>query len=333
MPTEILSLPEIAEAQASKYVTHNEALRHLEAYLVGVLSRRASPPESPDGGDTHIVQPAEWVIVAVDDGDDVFSVEGDQSGVVEVDDLVTVDGSTGNDGQYTVISVDYDSELDRTDIEVDGVDSATADGTLRHASGEWNGHADEIAHYYSGAWAFYPPPRGIELVVLDTGERVFWNPDTQAWETLSGSGDVLGASASDDGELPRFDGSGGTQLQRSGLRVDDDDRLWGHGSKVREISGTSYTLVASDNGRVITTTNSDPVTITLPEQATATLPPGFQCVVIQRGDGDVTFTTEGDDTTESKDGYTSIAGRHSIATVLLLDAGDPNTWGLYGDLA
>lgn len=52
-----LGLPEIAEAQASKYVTHNEALRRLDAAVNLTVQDRdlTSPPGSPSEGDAYIV--------------------------------------------------------------------------------------------------------------------------------------------------------------------------------------------------------------------------------------------------------------------------------------
>ncbi|WP_411034475.1 DUF2793 domain-containing protein [Shinella sp. BYT-45] len=55
--TENLNLPYILPAQAQKHVTHNEAIKALDAILqLTVLSRAvASPPSSPAGGDRYIV--------------------------------------------------------------------------------------------------------------------------------------------------------------------------------------------------------------------------------------------------------------------------------------
>lgn len=56
MSTEILSLNEIVESQASKYITHNTALRQLEAQLVRVLSKTTTAqPGSPANGNTYII--------------------------------------------------------------------------------------------------------------------------------------------------------------------------------------------------------------------------------------------------------------------------------------
>ncbi|MER0239732.1 DUF2793 domain-containing protein [Fulvimarina sp. MAC8] len=55
--TNLLSLPMIAPSQAQKHVTHNEALRMLDAIVqLGVLARdRADPPGTPAEGERHIV--------------------------------------------------------------------------------------------------------------------------------------------------------------------------------------------------------------------------------------------------------------------------------------
>ena len=54
-----LSLPYLAAAQAQKHVTHNEALRLLDALVqLSVVSRLITPPLSPIDGARHIVLPA-----------------------------------------------------------------------------------------------------------------------------------------------------------------------------------------------------------------------------------------------------------------------------------
>jgi hypothetical protein len=59
MDTTHLQLPYLVAAQAQKHVTHNEALRMLDALVqLSVLDRtRTAPPASPAEGDRHIVAP------------------------------------------------------------------------------------------------------------------------------------------------------------------------------------------------------------------------------------------------------------------------------------
>lgn len=70
MSTDILSIDEITEAQGSKYVTHNSALRQLEGMLIRVLDKEPSgPPGSPSNGNTYIVDSAtgDWSGASVND--------------------------------------------------------------------------------------------------------------------------------------------------------------------------------------------------------------------------------------------------------------------------
>ena len=136
-----------------------------------------------------------------------------------------------------------------------------------------------------------------------------------------------------DNALLKGDVTDSKKLQETGLIVDDDDNLSGHGAAINEQSGTTYTLAASDNGKIVSFTNASAVTCTLPQQSTTTLAAGFQCAIIQRGAGQVSFAIEGSDTIESKGSNTSLTGQASTGTVVLVAAGSPNTWFLLGDLA
>lgn len=55
----ILSLPYIQASQAQKHITHNEAIRRLDALVQPVVSDmdRTVPPAAPGNGDRHIVAP------------------------------------------------------------------------------------------------------------------------------------------------------------------------------------------------------------------------------------------------------------------------------------
>lgn len=70
-------------------------------------------------------------ITAVDDSADTFTVGGDVTGLLATGEIITVTGSTGNDGDYTVDSTSYDSNNDETDITVkENVPDSTADGKI-----------------------------------------------------------------------------------------------------------------------------------------------------------------------------------------------------------
>ncbi|MCH7692827.1 MAG: hypothetical protein IIC54_00275 [Proteobacteria bacterium] len=148
-----------------------------------------------------------------------------------------------------------------------------------------------------------------------------------------GGGDVDGPASATDTAVPRFDGTTGKLLQDSNVIVDDDGNLSGHGAKINAQTGTTYTLTASDNGKVVTLDNAAAITLTLPETSTETIAQGFQCVLIAKGAGQVTVTKEGSDTILSKDSKLKLTAQGSAATVIKLTAGSPNAWFLGGDLA
>jgi len=84
---------------------------------------------------------------------------------------------------------------------------------------------------------------------------------------------------------------------------------------------TNYTLLASDNGKIINFTNSGAITLTLP-----VLTAGFNCMIIQSGVGVITLT--GSSTTvKNKNSFTKTAGANSIVTIIYLATNSAITIG------
>ena len=74
-------------------------------------------------------------ITDVNTGTKTFTVAGDQTDEIGAADSITVQGSTGNDGTYTVVSSTYVPSTKDTDIVVtEVVPSAVADGTIANAT-------------------------------------------------------------------------------------------------------------------------------------------------------------------------------------------------------
>lgn len=104
--THILSLPLIQGGQAQKHITHNEALRRLDALVqpVALDMDLTAPPALPDEGDRHIIAPGptgEWAgqggAIAVREGQAwafVAPAEGWQVYVIALGAVVTFDGTT-----------------------------------------------------------------------------------------------------------------------------------------------------------------------------------------------------------------------------------------------
>jgi hypothetical protein len=72
-------------------------------------------------------------------------------------------------------------------------------------------------------------------------------------------------------------------------------------------SGTTYTLLGSDNGSVLEFTNAAAITLTVP----AGLPSGFQCSITQLGTGIVTVVGSGTMTIRNTYNYTKTSGQYS----------------------
>ncbi len=78
MTTPNLDLPEISENQSQKYVTHNEALRRIDALCQASIIDKdlATPPVSPADGDSYIVAASGTGDWASQDDNIAFYVNG-----------------------------------------------------------------------------------------------------------------------------------------------------------------------------------------------------------------------------------------------------------------
>lgn len=143
------------------------------------------------------------------------------------------------------------------------------------------------------------------------------------------AGDVVGPEGATAGAVPKLDASGKV-LSDSGLRVDADGNLYGHGAKILVFAGTALTLTAAHKGYVIWCTSATEVTITLPEDATEALPGGFMCALIQAGDGQIIVAKQGTDVITSADDYVRSAKKGAPISVMKVTSG---SWWLGGQLA
>jgi len=78
-------------------------------------------------------------------------------------------------------------------------------------------------------------------------------------------------------------------------------------------TGTTYTLLDSDHGKVVTLNNASAITLTVPSG----LRSDFNCVVIQKGDGVFTITESGT-TVGNRQGHTDSAGKYASVSIVSL---------------
>jgi len=95
-------------------------------------------------------------------------------------------------------------------------------------------------------------------------------------------------------------------------------------------TGTTYTLVAGDAGKLVTLSNAAAITLTLPQDSDATIAVGTYVDLYQLGAGQVTVAA-GTGATLRTSGLTAKArAQYSRLAVQKVSA---NTWSLFGDLA
>jgi hypothetical protein len=96
-------------------------------------------------------------------------------------------------------------------------------------------------------------------------------------------------------------------------------------ASINEQTGTTYTLLAGDNGKVIKFTNGSAITLTLPSG----LGLGFNCSVIQYGAGQITFTASGS-TLYNRQSHTKTAAQYAVTGLVSCVA---DVYVLAGDTA
>lgn len=90
-------------------------------------------------------------------------------------------------------------------------------------------------------------------------------------------------------------------------------------------TGTTYTLQASDNNKVVTLSNASAITVTVPSGLGA----GFSCLCVQIGAGQVTFSPSST-TINNRQSHTKIAGQYGVASLVAYAS---NVFALGGDTA
>ena len=105
----------------------------------------------------------------------------------------------------------------------------------------------------------------------------------------------------------------------------DGEAILGFDASINDQTGTAYTLLSSDNGKVVVLDNASAVTVTVPSG----LGVGFNCSFVQKGAGQVSFSASGT-TINNRQSHTKINGQYGVASIV---AYDTDTYILAGDTA
>jgi uncharacterized coiled-coil protein SlyX len=87
-------------------------------------------------------------------------------------------------------------------------------------------------------------------------------------------------------------------------------------ANLNDQTGTTYTLLSSDNGKVVTLENGSAITLTVP----AGLAAGFNCMIVQKGAGLVTITPASTVTVTNRSGGTKTGGQNAIVTIISISS-------------
>ena len=157
-------------------------------------------------------------------------------------------------------------------------------------------------------------PAGADLFAIvddtdtTTKKVTVTNLMTQApVQTADISGFITGLTA---GELGDFDF--------------DDNAILGFSASTNDQTGTTYTVAASDNGKVVVLDNALAITVDIDTG----LPAGFNCSFVQKGAGQVSFA--GTATLNNRQSHTKINGQYGVASIV---AYATDTYILAGDTA
>ena len=112
--------------------------------------------------------------------------------------------------------------------------------------------------------------------------------------------------------------SSGT-VDLGGNKLEDFD------ASINDQTGTAYTLLVGDNGKVVVLNNGSAVTVTVPSGLGA----GFNCSFVQKGAGRVTFSASGT-TINNRQSHTKINAQFGVASLV---AYADNVFVLAGDTA
>jgi hypothetical protein len=94
-------------------------------------------------------------------------------------------------------------------------------------------------------------------------------------------------------------------------------------------TGTSYTTVLGDDGKLITADNASAITVTIPPNGTVAYGIGTQINIMQLGAGQVTITPGAAVTIRSAGSKLKTSAQYAVATVVKIAS---DTWVAVGNL-
>lgn len=122
-----------------------------------------------------------------------------------------------------------------------------------------------------------------------------------------------------------------TTPQLGGALDGQGNTISNYENEYKDETGTTYTFIDGDRGKVITFNNADAITVTVPNS----LPIGWTVTCIQLGAGQVTFSAGASATVNNRQSHTKIAGQYGMVTLTVYanSGGSSAVVALGGDTA
>jgi hypothetical protein len=276
----------------------------------------------------------------------------------------TVESITGNQMRGNNATLTASTKLWISEITVDGLDVAVGLGRIKagfqvyvqdYTSSAryviFNVTADaldkgaywELAVSLSSSAGVIPGGK-VALQSLSTAQsNTLFSTTTTARGLTPGSNGATTSFLRGDGTWAAASGSAGPTgppgIVQQSTAPADTTVLWADTSQVgieenarllANVTGTTYTLVLADRGKLILASNAAAQTVTVPTNATAAFVVGTQLDIVQTGAGTVSVIGAGGVTVNGVG--TALPFRAQYSAVSLIKTAT-NTWLLIGDLA
>ena len=138
---------------------------------------------------------------------------------------------------------------------------------------------DTAAGYSVGSIWFNATDGGLFVATDVTASAAVWAEFTGGG---GGSGDVIGPASAVDERIAVFDGTTGKLIKDGGATIAE---LAAIPVSVNAQTGTTYTLVLGDAGKLVTLDNGAAITLTVPTNASVAFPVGTVVACAQLGAG------------------------------------------------
>lgn len=163
-------------------------------------------------------------------------------------------------------------------------------------------------------WNAANPTLAVAEIGFNTTLRKFKIGDgTTAWSSLTYVDGMVPAGGTAAQILTKIDG---TDYNTEWVSL--QTAVLGVKATFNDQTGTTYTLQASDNAKLVTLTNGSAITVTLPND----LPVGFQCALMQGGAGQVSFTAASGATLRNRSSQTKMAAIYAACSLFVTENTD-----------